>query len=130
MADARRTMQAVGTILEGGKLAAGDEIKYARMLPQAGDSVDIAQQKVDGLRKLLSSLKAARVEAFRGGGFEVAGAPGAPPVAAPAAAPSKDDIARAAFAEFKRAQAANAPPEQLERLRVAAEKAINDVRGN
>lgn len=69
LADARRTMQAVGTILEGGKLAAGDEVKYRRMLPEPGDPLELAKKKVEGLKQLLSSLRAKREQRFRASGF-------------------------------------------------------------
>ena len=54
--DARRAMQGVGTILEKGKLAAGDETKYRRLLPEPGDSPERTANKIQGLRSYLKSL--------------------------------------------------------------------------
>lgn len=68
-ADAKRAMQAVGTILEGGKLAAGDEVKYREMLPKAGDSREVAQRKIAGLKAFLADLKKKKIEAYNAGGY-------------------------------------------------------------
>jgi len=54
---ARRAMQGVGTILEKGKLAAGDELKYRKLLPEPGDSPQRMKAKIEGLRAYLKSLK-------------------------------------------------------------------------
>lgn len=122
MADARRAMQAVGTILEGGKLAAGDELKYRRMLPEAGDSLEIARGKVSGLKKYLSDLKAKRTEAFRAGGFQVGEqAPAA------AAAPQRSPLASAAEAAVQaveNAKRAGKPKSEIDALIKQAEAAI------
>jgi hypothetical protein len=85
-AAARATMQGVGKILEGGKLQAGDEIKYTKMLPQAGDSDAVVQQKMTTLKSLLNETVRRRVEALKATGFDadalgklVGGAPAASP---------------------------------------------------
>jgi hypothetical protein len=70
-------MQSVGKVLEGGKLAAGDEKKYERMLPQPGDSEEIAAQKIAGMKKMLTETTAARVETFGKTGYDVGGLKGA-----------------------------------------------------
>lgn len=69
-AAARRTMQIVGKILEGGKLAEGDERKYSKMLPQAGDSAAVRAQKVEGLRAALKAQKAAKLKEYGAGGYK------------------------------------------------------------
>jgi hypothetical protein len=69
--------QAVGKILEGGKLAAGDEVKYKAMLPLPGDSLEVLYQKASGLKALLGELRDNRLKAYKAGGYRV-------PVAAPA----------------------------------------------
>jgi hypothetical protein len=128
LADARRAMQAVGTILEGGKLAAGDEMKYRKMLPEPGDSLANAERKVEGLKKYLRQLRETRAQAFRAGGFQVGGQPEQAPQAPRGVAPSKEDLARAAVSAFKAAQASGADAATLERLRDEATKAVNAVK--
>lgn len=128
MADARRAMQAVGTILEGGKLAAGDELKYRKMLPEPGDSLANAERKVEGLKKYLRQLRETRAQAFRAGGFQVGEQAPQAPAQPTGVAPSKEDVARAAVAAFKAAQAAGADAATLERLRNEAQKAVDAVK--
>lgn len=70
-ADVSRVNQAVGKILEGGKLAAGDEEKYRRMQPMAGDSPDIVRRKIDGMKGFLDDIKAGRVKVYKAGGYKV-----------------------------------------------------------
>lgn len=72
-AERRRVAQSVGKILEGGKLAAGDEIKYERMLPQPGDPPNLVKQKTDGLKKMLQDLKAKRSRALKAAGYKIEG---------------------------------------------------------
>jgi hypothetical protein len=70
-AAALRAMQAAGTILEGGKLAAGDEMKYRKMLPRPGDSAEVLKQKVDGLKSFLRDLVVRQGSAYRQAGYDV-----------------------------------------------------------
>ena len=71
-AAAKRAMQAAGKILEGGKLAAGDEAKYASMLPRPGDSEEVVTQKVQGMKTFLRSLAAQRAKGLKESGYKVA----------------------------------------------------------
>lgn len=71
-AAAKRAMQAAGRILEGGKLAAGDEVKYAAMLPRPGDSEDVVVQKVQGMKAFLRSLASQRAKGLKESGYQVA----------------------------------------------------------
>lgn len=71
-AAAKRAMQAAGRILEGGKLAAGDEVKYAAMLPRPGDSEDVVAQKVQGMKTFLRSLASQRAKGLKESGYQVA----------------------------------------------------------
>lgn len=122
MAEARRAMQAVGTILEGGKLAAGDELKYRRMLPEPGDSLENARLKVDGLKKYLRDLRDTRAQAFRAGGFQVG-----EQSSIPAAAAQRSPLAAAAEAAVQAAEAARAagkPKAEIDVLTKKAEAAI------
>lgn len=80
-AAAKLAMQAAGKIMEGGKLAAGDEVKYAAMLPRAGDSDAVVQQKVSGMKDFLRSLAASRAKGLKESGYNV------PPGLFPAAKP-------------------------------------------
>lgn len=70
-AAAKRAMQGVGKILEGGKLAAGDEAKYSAMLPRAGDPPAVVEQKVQGMKNFLRQLVADRMKGLRAGGYDV-----------------------------------------------------------
>lgn len=71
--DVLAAAQAVGTILEGGKLAAGDEVKYRKLFPKAGDSLERGQNKLDNVRRLVGSLTDAKVEALDAAGYKVEG---------------------------------------------------------
>lgn len=64
-------MQAAGKIMEGGKLAAGDELKYRQMLPRPGDSDDVVAQKVAGMKDFLRALATARAKGLRESGYRV-----------------------------------------------------------
>ncbi len=66
---ASRVRQAVGKILEGGKLAAGDEAKYRNMLLVAGDSPAVKRQKVEGMKAFLDDLKSGRIKVLKSGGY-------------------------------------------------------------
>lgn len=68
-------MQGVGKIMEGGKLAANDETKYKRMLPQPGMNEAEAKQAVKNAQGYLQELYTNRVNALRKQGYNVAGLP-------------------------------------------------------
>lgn len=88
--DVLAAAQAVGTVLEGGKLAAGDETKYRNLFPKAGDSLERARNKLANVRRLVSGLTEAKVDALGAAGYNVGGLkPGgaAKPVQAPPIAP-------------------------------------------
>ena len=70
-AAAKLAMQAAGKIMEGGKLAAGDEAKYAAMLPRPGDSQAVVEQKATGLKAFLRDLATRRAQAFKASGYKV-----------------------------------------------------------
>ena len=65
--------QAVGTILEGGKLAAGDEVKYRKMLPAAGDSRERAAAKISNVLRLLEQAKSTKIQGLGAAGYNVQG---------------------------------------------------------
>jgi hypothetical protein len=71
---ALQAMQGVGLILEHGKLAAGDEVKYRRMLPEPGDDATTLHHKVAKLRAYLAELKGRQQQMYAGGGYKVPGA--------------------------------------------------------
>lgn len=94
MADAKLAMQGVGKIMEGGKLAAGDEAKYISLLPKAGDSGELAKAKISQAQGFLRSLVKSRLQSLRASGYRIApeldamvGGGDASP--APAAAPAQ-----------------------------------------
>lgn len=70
-AAASLAMQAAGKIMEGGKLAAGDEMKYRQMLPRPGDSDDVVRQKVAGMKDFLRALAQARAKGLQESGYNV-----------------------------------------------------------
>ncbi len=72
-AAALRAMQMVGKIEEGGKLAAGDELKYRKMLAQPGDSPEVVKEKTEGQKRILRDVAARRIEAFAKAGYNVSG---------------------------------------------------------
>ncbi len=71
LAEIRPAIQAVGTILEGGKLAAGDEVKYRKMFPQAGDTPQQAAAKVEGIKRILAEKSGQRTQALGAAGYKV-----------------------------------------------------------
>lgn len=73
---AQQAQQVVGKILEGGKLAAGDEKKYRGLIPQPGDSQQLLKSKVSGLRQFLGDMKTGRIKLYREGGYKTPGAGG------------------------------------------------------
>lgn len=64
-------MQAAGKIVEGGKLAAGDEVKYRAMMPRPGDSPAVVKQKTEGMKSFLRDLASRRATAFRDARYNV-----------------------------------------------------------
>lgn len=92
----RAVGQVVGKILEGGKLAAGDELKYARMLPQPGDTLERAQQKITNVQNLLrESLKTRRAALAAQGYKGQTDSPGAQPSTPAQELSDKDKTAEA-----------------------------------
>lgn len=80
------TAQAIGYILEGGKLAAGDEIKYRKMLPDAFDLPERRAEKIENVKKLLRKTREAKIQAFKQAGYKMEGFSPAPtPERTPAA---------------------------------------------
>lgn len=63
--------QAVGTILEGGKMAAGDEEKYRNMFPRPGDSKEVRNKKRAALKSYLETEKRNKTNAWKAGGYLV-----------------------------------------------------------
>jgi hypothetical protein len=91
------TQQAVGKILEGGKLAAGDEVKYRKMLPKAGDSAEVVRNKAEALKTLLNDSYRNRVTFLRRSNFDTSGfddgvAPPPVPITTPVAEPDMSSL--------------------------------------
>lgn len=63
--------QAVGYILEGGKLSDADLPRYRRMLPTAGDGDARARAKAENLKRALAAKRAGQLEAFGKSGYRV-----------------------------------------------------------
>lgn len=70
-AAAKLAMQAAGKILEGGKLAAGDEVKYKAMLPRAGDSDAVVADKAQAMKGFLRDLAHSRAAGLKASGYRV-----------------------------------------------------------
>ena len=70
-AEKKTTAQGVGTIIEGGKLAAGDEPKYDEMLPRPGDSDEVVATKMRSIRRLMRNSILNQLEGFEKGGYDV-----------------------------------------------------------
>jgi hypothetical protein len=68
--DALLAMQAVGKIMEGGKLAQGDEAKYKSMLPKVGENPANAERKLTEAKAFLNNLYNGRVNALKGAGYD------------------------------------------------------------
>lgn len=68
-AQLRAAAQKVGTYLEGGKLQAADEVKYANMLPQLTDTPAVAQSKLESVYRLVAAKQQSDVEALRAAGY-------------------------------------------------------------
>ena len=116
-ARARIVQQGIGKILEGGKLAAGDELKYREMLPKPGDGPLVLKEKTDAMRDYLSDLKSKGISAFGAAGFQVPGA-------APVAAQPVSAQAEAAIDALQRAVDARKPESELQRLREEANRLV------
>jgi len=93
----RTARQIIGKAMEGGVLRKEDEAKYEAILPKIGDAPDVAQGKIEGLRKLLRDKREAQLESLGSAGFHTAGyqtppmmsrAPSAPGVPAGVPKPS------------------------------------------
>jgi hypothetical protein len=71
--DARMKIAAqdIGKALEGGKLAEGDVPRYRAMLPNLQDTPEVAREKAALIRELIANKRAAAVQAFEAGGYNV-----------------------------------------------------------
>lgn len=70
-ADAKLAMQGVGKIMEGGKLAAGDEAKYQSILAEARNDPGLAEAKIAEAQAFLRSLVDNRIKALRAANYNV-----------------------------------------------------------
>lgn len=131
-AEAKLGMQGIGKIMEGGKLAAGDEAKYLAMLPKAGDSAELAKNKISQAQGFLRSLVKARLQSLRASGYRIApeldalvGGGDASPAPAPAPAPgSSAPATKAPDAKVKMIDSETGDEIEVpERIAAALEKA-------
>ena len=114
--------QAVGVILEKGKLAEGDISRYLQMMPRPGDSAAVADAKFQALQKVMLAIKGAKAKAFQESGFQVGGS-----TAAPIPAPAGGRLAAAAEAAVQAvetAKKANKPQAEVDQLTKQAQAAI------
>ncbi len=73
--------QAIGQILEGGKLTETDLNNYKSMMPRASDTDDLAADKIVNLRRIIAEKKAGAISGFKQAGYDVAGFDGSTPIA-------------------------------------------------
>lgn len=86
---ARAAAQAVGYILEGGKLSDQDVPRYVNMLPTPGDSDERAMAKAEEIKKLLSLKRSGQLDAFGKAGYRTQGLEKPMPAARPTGQPRK-----------------------------------------
>ena len=65
-----RVQQTVGKILEGGKLAQGDEAKYAALVLEPGDNPAVVKEKTEGMISFLDDIRDGKIKVYREGGFK------------------------------------------------------------
>lgn len=84
--------QAIGTVLEEGKLTDSDlKDKYLKLVPDASDSVERKNEKINELRAIAREKKAAKVRALTQAGYKTKGFDAPPaPVPKPRVAISPD----------------------------------------
>ncbi|MCL5071909.1 MAG: hypothetical protein M1308_13600 [Actinobacteria bacterium] len=68
--DLRRASQVIGRFMEGGVLRKEDEEKYRKMLPQLTDTPDVARNKLEGVKQLLSDKATQMVNDYITGGYD------------------------------------------------------------
>lgn len=72
-ANLKQKAQLIGKALEGGKLTDVDYEKYIKFLPQPGDTAETARQRVENLRKTMTSSYQNRVKTFGEAGYKTSG---------------------------------------------------------
>lgn len=72
-AQLRARSQAFGRFMEGGVLRKEDEEKYRKMFPQIGDEKEVAQNKLNTVRRLLMQKQNSDISALKQQGFDVSG---------------------------------------------------------
>lgn len=111
-ASASPVRQAIGVILEGGKLAEGDIKRYLDMMPKPGDSNAVADQKLESLSRVLGRIKDAKIKSFSQAGFDVG-------TMAPAAAQPTVDLKKQtedALDALEKAKREGRPADEIEKL--------------
>lgn len=66
----RTSAQEIGKYLEGGVLRKEDEVKYQKMLPQLGDTAEVARNKAAMVQKMLFEKFMSDYTAFKESGFD------------------------------------------------------------
>lgn len=72
-AQVNATKQIVGKYLEGGVLRLEDEKKYEKILPKLSDTPEVAQNKINEVRKLIDNKYASQIQTLGGAGYNVSG---------------------------------------------------------
>lgn len=71
----KQRAQIIGKYLEGGKLTDADIQRYQQQLPQVTDSPQVAQNKIDGLKRLIQQKYDSEVTTLGASGFDVSAVP-------------------------------------------------------
>lgn len=117
-ASASPVRQAIGVILEGGKLAEGDIKRYLDMMPKPGDSDAVADQKLQSLSRVLGRIKDAKIKTFGQAGFDVG-------TMAPAAAQPVSNLKKQtedALDALEKAKREGKSPEEIGKLDAEAKR--------
>lgn len=72
-AEMRAASQQFGRYMEGGVLRKEDEEKYRRMFPQSGDTPEVAKNKLNSVKRLLSLKYNSDIKTLGDSGYDVSG---------------------------------------------------------
>ena len=71
----KQRAQIIGKYLEGGKMTDSDIVRYEAALPQLSDSPEVAQGKVQSLKRLIAQKQSAELSGLQGAGYNTKGIP-------------------------------------------------------
>ncbi len=71
--DKKASTQAIGVVLEKGKMTDNDRLFYQSMMPDPWDTNEKAKAKIDALRRYAKTKQEAQISGLKQGGFDVSG---------------------------------------------------------